>query len=118
MLGHRLADRGQALGEPNQLVVLRLLLLRPVPRVVEVLTPSSRIDAGRLQVGPGSWRDPDVPPGRRDHERLNPLELVLVGDSPPLRLPITKVPARPLPSPAPGSSHWESSVSRAGRFQS
>ena len=47
---HRLAEIRQPLREPDQLVELRLLLLRAEVRVVEVLLPPGGVDTGRLQL--------------------------------------------------------------------
>jgi hypothetical protein len=50
VFAHRLAQLRQPLGEADQLVVLRLLLLRAKGRVVEVLLAARGIDARSLQL--------------------------------------------------------------------
>ena len=50
VLGHRLAQPGQPLGEEHEPVVLRLLLLSAKVGVVEVLAPARLVDARRLQL--------------------------------------------------------------------
>ena len=69
MLGHRLPQLGQPLGEADQLVVLRLLLTGSEVRVVEVLLAPRSVDTGCLKLGARGRRDPDVLPGRGDRER-------------------------------------------------
>ena len=78
VLVHRLAQLGQPLREPHELVELRLLLARAEFRVVEVLPAAGAVDAGGLQLRAGARRDPDVLPGRRNGERLDPLERSVV----------------------------------------
>ena len=68
VFGHCRTQIREMLGEADQSVVLRLLLLRPEVRVVDVLPPSRRVDTGRLELGGRSGRDPDVLPCRGDHE--------------------------------------------------
>ena len=50
VLAHREPQLGELLGETDELVVLQLLLLRAKVGVVEVLAPSSFVDASRLQL--------------------------------------------------------------------
>jgi hypothetical protein len=80
VLRHRLAERGQGLGEPDQLVEFRLFLRRAEIAVVEVLLSAGSIESGRLQIRGRAGRDPDVAPRRRNDERRDPLEVRLVRD--------------------------------------
>src|SRR3954469_2292112 len=105
VLGHRLAQRGKALGKTDQLVVLRLLLLRAEISVVEVLLPPRRVDSGRLQLRFRTWRDPDVLPGGRNRKRLDSLQLYRVRDLAPVGVDIAKTAFRPLPAPANAARH-------------
>jgi len=50
--------------------------------VVEVLLAPGFVETGGLDVAVGVAADPDVPPGRRDRQRPDPLEGVLVADAP------------------------------------
>ena len=72
MLGHRRPQVRQLLCEPDELVVLRLLLRRAIVGVVEVLLPAGLVVAGRLQLRPRARRDPDVLPRGRDRELRRP----------------------------------------------
>jgi hypothetical protein len=64
----------------DELVVLGLLLPRAKLGVVEVLTAPGLVDPGRLELGVSARRNPDVTPGRRNDERLDPLDLLGVRD--------------------------------------
>ena len=71
--------------------------------VVAVLPPSPRVDAGRLDVAVGDRADPDLLPGRRQDERLDPGERRLVGrrGCPPRRRRSKPLPRRRRVSPGP-----------------
>ena len=105
VLAHRQPEIGQLLGKAHELVVLRLLLLGAKLGVVEVLSPAGPIDTGRLQLRAGIRRDPHLFPGRRDHERLDPLELRLVLDPVAARVEIAKTPLRPRTTPSTSARH-------------
>ena len=83
VLRHRRAQLREMLAEADQLVVLGLLLARAEVGVVEVLPPAGLVDAGRLELRSGTRGDPDVAPGRRNRQRGNPGEGILVRDPPP-----------------------------------
>ena len=55
VLGGARPEAGQQLAEPDELVVLRLLLGRAEVRVVEVLATPGRVDPGRLQPRGRGW---------------------------------------------------------------
>src|SRR4051794_21928533 len=95
VVGHREAQGGQLLGEPDQLVVLRLLLPRAVRRVVEVLLAPRGVDTRRLQLRPRARRDPDVRPRRRNRQRPHALELRLVGYLPSVGVEVAEAPLEP-----------------------
>src|SRR5205814_6946689 len=78
----------------HELVVFRRILSRSVILVVEVLAAAGGIDAGRLQVCRRPRRDPNVFPGRRNRERLDPPELRGIGDRPPSGVEIAKMASR------------------------
>jgi len=105
VLRHRRAQVRQTLGKENQTVEFRLLLLSAKIRVVDVLFSTRRVDAGGLELGRSAARDPDVFPGRRNHERLDPLELLLVGDAISARVDVAEPPARTFASESPLPRH-------------
>ena len=92
VLGGRSPQLGQTLGEADQPVELRLLLLRAEIGVVEVLPPTGSVDAGRLQLRARARRDPDVLPRGRNHQRANSLELLFLADRITARIEITEMP--------------------------
>ena len=100
-----LAEVRKPFREADQLGVFLLLLARAIFRVVEVLPTARGVDPGRLQLRVRPRRDPDVAPRRRDRERLNPLELPLVGDPVSARVVVPKPPARSLPGPPTSARH-------------
>ena len=99
-MGQVLSDRQpqirQLLGEADQLLELRRLLLRAEVRVIAVLEPPGAVDAGRLELGPRPRRDPDVLPRRRDCERVQPRDHLGVADPAALRVEVAERPAAPL----------------------
>jgi len=99
-----LPEGGQQLAEADELVVLHLFLSRAEVRVIEVLPPSCGIDAGRLEPGGRVGRDPDVLPSGRDHERLDPLEPLIL-DPPPLRIDVAERLAPTLAAPPTAAGH-------------
>src|SRR3954452_8215988 len=105
VLCHREAKVGQSFGEADQLVELRLLLLRTKCRVVQVLPAAGRVDTCRLQLRARTGRDPDVFPRGRDHESANAFELLLIGDRASARVEIAEAPARTHACPAPFPRH-------------
>ena len=66
---------GSARANVEHLVELLPVALLAPDGVVEVLAPPGGIGADGLQVAVREPADPDVGPGRRDRERLDPLEL-------------------------------------------
>ena len=74
MLAHREPQIGELLGEPDQLLVLRRLLLRAEVRVVAVLLPPGAVDADRLELRAGRRSDPNVRPRGRNRERVQALD--------------------------------------------
>src|SRR5215217_769785 len=105
VFGHRLAELRQVLREPDEPVVLRLLLALPECVAVPVLLAPRGVDAGRLDLRAGAGRDPDIGPRGRNGERANALELCLVRDLPSGRVDIAKAPLRPRPAPPPSARH-------------
>src|SRR5262249_10730386 len=57
------------------------------------------------RASPRARRDPDVLPGRRDHERVDPLELLLVLDRVTARVDVAKTPTRSQAPPTPLPRH-------------
>ena len=80
VVGHGGTDRRQPLAEAHELVVLRLLLLRAKRGRVEVLLAPRTVEPDRLQLRSRPGRDPDVAPGGRDAQLVDPLELRGIGD--------------------------------------
>src|SRR5438067_4062642 len=105
VLGHRGSELGEALGEANQSVVLRLFLRGAKFRVVEVLAPSRLVDPRRLELRRRARGDPDVLPSGRNHERGDARELLLVGDALSARVVVAEPPAGTFTSPTPASRH-------------
>src|SRR3954452_5894075 len=56
--------------------MLRSITLGPPLRVIEVLPPAGLVGADRLQVAVRPRADPDVLPGGRDHQALDPLGIL------------------------------------------
>src|SRR6266851_879711 len=76
------ADPRQRPGELGHAVELvRVASLAP-PCVVEVLLAAACVTAGRLEVAPGTRRDPHVLPRRRDGKGADPVERAHVADGP------------------------------------
>src|SRR5262249_20785587 len=73
--------------------------------LIQVLPPAGGIDTGRLELRPRARRDPDVLPRRRDHERADPLELLLVLDRGTHDVHVTETPARSPAPPTPPPRH-------------
>jgi hypothetical protein len=93
VLGHRRAKLRELRRKARQLLELLSFLLGAKVRVIEVLAPACRVDAGGLELGRRPRRDPDVVPGRRDAERLDPLDLGRVGDPGSARVEIAETAA-------------------------
>jgi hypothetical protein len=74
------ADRGQRLAEVDHALVFRLVAHAAPFRMVAVLLASARVAARGLQVAVGLRADPDIGPGRGNHERLDALERGFVRD--------------------------------------
>src|ERR1044072_6572678 len=104
VLRHRSWEDGQFLAEADELVELRLLLARSKLGVVEGLHPAGAVDTRCLQLGVGSRRDPDVAPGGRDAQRLDPRECSLVGGPLSARVHVAESYPRPQPPPPSPSS--------------
>ncbi len=80
ILLERLARRPEPLGELRQPLELLTVALSSEVVVVEVLPAAPGVGADRLDVAAIIRADPNVLPSRRDHERLDALELRLVRD--------------------------------------
>jgi hypothetical protein len=74
------ADGGEGLAEVDHPLVLHLVAHGAPFRMVAVLLASARVASGGLQVAVGLRADPDVGPGRRNDERLDPFQGGLVLD--------------------------------------
>lgn len=75
-----LADGGQGLAEIQHTLVLRTVAYFPPALMVAVLLAAPVVAAGRLDVALGVGADPDVGIGRRDRERLDAAQRLLVLD--------------------------------------
>ena len=96
---------GQLLREAHELVELRLLLPGAELRVVEVLAAPGLVDTGRLELRARPRRDPDVLPGRRDHELLDALDLGGIVDPPAATVQVAKASLRPRAPPSTSARH-------------
>src|SRR5215210_4222650 len=114
VLRHRRAKLRKTLGETDELVELRLLLAGAELRVVEVLAAPRLVRSGRLELRAGTWRDPDVPPCRRDPQRVDALERRRVRDRPAARVLVPE-PPRPEPPPSPSPRHRVCGVAASAR---
>ena len=85
-----LADRRQRASEGDQPLELGGITPRAVPRVVAVLLAARGLE---MAVRPG--RDPDVRPGRRDHDLADPLEDFRVADRPAVGIAVGEAAAGP-----------------------
>ena len=94
------ADLRQRLGKGEHAVVLdRVADLAPM-RVVAILLAAPRVASGRLQVATRVGTDPDIAPGGRDGEPLDPVDRLRVSDGAAVRIQI----GEPLPHPLPPDS--------------
>src|SRR4029450_13782842 len=116
VLGHRGAEIRELFGETDQLVVLRLLLPGAEGWVVKILPAPGGIHAGRLELCAGARRDPDVLPGRRDDERLDPPQLVRVRDAVASSVLVAEVPPRAHACPPTSSGHRPRVLSISAHF--
>ena len=73
------AQLRQRRGELEHPAVLHLVAHLAPPRVIAVLLAAARIAAGGLHVAERMRADPHVPPRRRDGERRDPADRLLVG---------------------------------------
>jgi hypothetical protein len=92
-----LGQRGGCLEHP---VELQLVALGAPVGVVEVLSPAGVVGADRLDVTVRVRADPDVLPGRRDHQRLDAQHL-LAAEPVAVLVVVREPPAGTLPRPAP-----------------
>jgi hypothetical protein len=100
LFADRLAQPRQCRAELQHPVVLALILFLAPVVVVAVLAAARRVGADRLDVAAGVRADPDLLPGRRDDQGLNPDQRRLVGDRPGVRAEVAEPPAAPLPAVA------------------
>ena len=112
---HPPPDPREPLSELHQPLELAPLLDRSKARVVAVDLPSPSVAAGRHQVDIRLGADPDVGPGRRDHERPDPAELTRVFDGAALRIAVGE--AAPGPNP-PDARPVVGAVAEAGGARS
>src|SRR6202171_566319 len=82
---HPLANVGKDLAELEHAAELRLVARRPAQRVVAILLAPPRVAGCGLDVASRIRADPDVAPGRRNHQGPDPLALDGVGDPVPAR---------------------------------
>src|ERR1700730_529019 len=73
---HHRPQLGQLLREADQPVVFLTLLPRAEVPMVEILLSSGLVEAGRLEFGVWTRRDPNVLPGRRGRQPFDALERV------------------------------------------
>ena len=83
------ADLRQRPAEGERPAVFRLVPDAPPSRVVTVLLPPPVVAARRLDVAVGSRADPDLGPGGRDRQRLDPRQGLGVADRMTLRVDVT-----------------------------
>ncbi len=105
VLAHHSSQIGKAVREADQPVVFRLLLLRPIFRVIEVLSPAGAVDARRLELRVRPRRDPDVAPRRRYSKLLDSRELRRIRDPVSPGVVVAETTARPPARPASSTRH-------------
>jgi hypothetical protein len=76
--GHDRPQLGQLLREADQPVVFLTLLPGAEVPMVEVLLSPSLVEAGRLEFGVWTRRDPNVLPGRRDRQSFDAIDRISV----------------------------------------
>nr|GFB47739.1 hypothetical protein [Tanacetum cinerariifolium] len=97
---HLLAHFGQRLAEGNHPRVFVLVADLAPARMVAILLAPTCIAAGGLQVALAVSADPHVGVGRRDHQRIDALDLVLVADTLAVGVEIGKFAAQDLAAEA------------------
>jgi len=121
-----LSDLWQDLGEGEHAVVLDRVAHFAPASVVAVLLPAAGVTAGRLQMTAGVGADPDVGPGRRDRQPLDPADDLLVTDQAAVTTEITEGLAGALPADSraevgdvakPGGPRRLHRVSELGRIE-
>src|ERR1700730_2801662 len=75
-----LADLRECLGKGEHGIVLNRVADLAPPRAIAILLSAPRVSPARLQVSAGIRTDPDVGPGRRDGEALDPADGFRVAD--------------------------------------
>jgi hypothetical protein len=85
-----IADLGQALADLQGVVELLLVARGPPGRVLQILLPPGRVDAGGLDVPAVVRRDPDVLPRRRDDQALDPIEGLVIAHRLAVRATVAK----------------------------
>src|SRR4051794_8356712 len=76
-----IAQQRQHLAELEHMPELRVVARVAVGGVIAVLLATARVARGRLNVAVGIGTDPDLAPGRRDRERVDPLALAPIDDA-------------------------------------
>ncbi len=94
------ANARECAPERHHALVLRFVAHLTPPLVIPVLLATTDIASGCLNVAVCARADPDILPGRRDHERLDPRKDLQIGDATPLRIAIGKS----LPGPMAGDT--------------
>src|SRR5690606_34254107 len=85
-----LADDRQDGGEVHQMVVLVSVADLAPAFVVDVLLPAAVVPPGGLNVAGGVWADPDIGPGRRDGQLLDPRAHLAVADRLAVRVAVAE----------------------------
>src|SRR5207248_511068 len=84
----------QRLGERNQTSVLHLVAHLAPARVIAVLLAAAGVPSDGLKMTARIGTDPDVGPGRRNHERSDALELGRIADFPSSWRHVPELPPR------------------------
>src|SRR5690606_4149398 len=85
-----LADDRQDGGEVHQMVVLVSVADLAPALVVDVLLPAAVVPPGGLNVAGGVWADPDISPGRRNGQLLDPRAHLAVADRLAVRVAVAE----------------------------
>src|SRR5216684_1822598 len=107
-----LPNLGQRFGEREHAIVFDGIADLPPPRVIAILLPPARVSTGRLQVATRVGADPNVGPGGRDGQALDPPKGLWVTDG----VAVAARVAEPLPrSGTPDPRREIGDVSEPGR---
>src|SRR5215470_3874603 len=90
MAGDAGANARERLRERDEAAVLHFVTDLAPTRVITILFAAARVATGRLQVASRISADPDIGPGRRDHQRSNSFALGRIRNRPAVWIHVPK----------------------------